>query len=256
MKQLIKFSLFSSLLLSTQAFAINPIQGFYGGLIGEVSHGPSNDQVFFREDAALFHGTVTYSSISGGAGGYIGYKYSHFRVEAEGLYNRISTGPLTVGTCVIQSANVLTPTGFCPQATSDHFREKALGYSGSSSGTYGLLNAFWDFYSDEPDSYFSPYLGIGLGVASIKNSSNFINTINLYSHGHSIIGNGTAAQGIIGVSYYMDDFTWAGMDYRYLTTKLKADLENELGANLPTRNYTLNTLNFTINFAFDKGAIN
>lgn len=255
MKQLIKISLISQLLCNTSLFALNPIEGFYGGLLGEVSHGPSNDTVVFREDFQRFHGTVDYSPIAGGAGVMLGYKYKHFRLEGEFLYNRISTGPLTVGTCTIQSPNVTTPTGLCPAGTYDGFKAKALGYSGSSTAMYGMANGFWDFFSYEGSSDVVPYIGVGFGIASIKNASSFINTITDYSHGQTHSGSGTAYQGILGVSYFMDDFTWCSADYRYLNATRKPDNRPDLGSTIPATKYLLNTFNITINFAFDKGAL-
>jgi opacity protein-like surface antigen len=255
MKQLIKIGLLSQLLCTTPLFALNPIEGFYGGLLGEVSHGPSNDAIVFREDSQIFHGTVDYSPIAGGAGVMLGYKYKHFRLEGEFLYNRISTGPVTVGTCTIQSPNVITPTGVCPAGIYDGFQAKALGYSGSSTAIYGLVNGFWDFFSYEGSSQVTPYIGIGIGMASIKNGSSFINTNTDYSHGQTHSGSGSAHQGILGVSYYMDDFTWCSADYRYLNTTQKANIRDELGSHIPSKSYLLNTFNLTINFAFDKGAL-
>ncbi len=261
MKLLIKVSLLSPLLWSTSLFALEPIDGFYGGLFAEVSHGPSGQEIYFHEDLMLFHGNVEYSPISGGAGFMLGYKFRHLRAEGELLFNRISTGPLTVGTCTIQSPNVTTPTGVCTPVLYDGFKAKALAYSGNSTAVYGLFNGIWDFYSSEGDSGVAPYVGFGAGMASIKNGSSFINTNTDYSHGQTHKSSGIAYQGILGVSYYMDDFTWCSIDYRYLTTNRKADsgttavTSTTAPPNLPSKNYTLNTFNMTINVAFDKGAI-
>lgn len=255
MKQLIKIGILSQLLCSTSLFALNPIEGFYGGLVGEVSHGPSNDQIYFREDNMIFHGVVDYSPISGGAGFMLGYKFRHIRAEGEFLFNRISTGPVTVGTCTLQSPNVLTPTGVCPAGIYDGFQAKALGYSGNSTAIYGLFNGYWDFFSYDGTSEMVPYLGFGVGIGSVKNGSSFVNTNTSYSHGQTHTGSGMAYQGIIGLSYYMDDFTWCSMDYRYLTTTQRSNNRSDLGTNLPSKSYLLNTFNLTINAAFDKGAI-
>lgn len=255
MKQLIKLGLLSPL-FCTPIFALNPVNGFYGGLLAEISHGPSDAPIYFREDNMVFRGKVSYSPVSGGGGLMLGYKYGHMRGEAEFLINRISTGPVTVGTCIIQNKNVATPTGLCPPGEYDRFQAKALGYSGSSTARYALINGIWDFFSYEHPSEVVPYLGMGFGMSSIKNGSSFINTNTLYSHGQTLTGTGTAYQGIVGISYYMDDFTWCSMDYRYVSTSQKADIRPELGTNIPSKNYSLQTINFTINFAFDVGGIN
>lgn len=236
------------LLISHSAtYALNPVEGFYAGLLVEGSHGPSNDHVVFEEDNMLFAGTVDYSAISGGGGAMLGYKYRHIRLEGEILYNHISTGPLTVGTCTLQSINIITPTGLCPESDYDHFKSKALGYKGSSAAIYGLINAYWDFFSYEGETVLIPYIGVGVGEAKIKNSNNIVNTRTSLSHGQSISTTENAGQGIVGLGYYMDDYSWITLDYRYLTTQNKANTRD--------KKYTLNTLNLTVNFAFDKGAI-
>ncbi len=253
MKQLIQLSVLSSLLVSPTVFALNnPIQGFYAGIMAGISHGPSNNGVIFEEDRTRFTGTVTYSSVGGGGGAMLGYKLSHFRLEGEILYNRISTGPLEVdpGGCTLESPNVLTPSGFCPPAPAgafDRFQAKALGYSGSSAVTYGIGNLYYDFFTPNSNTNVVPYIGLGVGMAQIRNFSDFINTNNLNSHGSNVTFTTSVAQGILGLSYFMDDFTWAGMDLRYITTKSLPEMGD--------RRYGLTSLNFTINFAFDKGAI-
>jgi opacity protein-like surface antigen len=257
MKQLIKLGVLSPLLfLSTPSFALTPVGGFYGGLFAEMSHGPSSDIVYFREDDSLFTGTADYSPISGGAGVMIGYKYKHFRTEAEFFFNRISTGPVTVGTCVIENQNVVTPTGVCTPGVYDSFQAKALGYSGNSTAVYGLLNVFWDFFSYEnTDIATVPYIGIGAGYAQVKNGNSYINTINQSSHGESIAHTGMALQGILGISYYLDDYAWIAMDYRFVSAKQSEDIRDDIGVHIPSNDYGLHTINIGVNVAFDKGAI-
>ena len=256
MKQLIKLGMLSQLLLSTPLFALNPVEGFYGGLFGEMSHGPSNDTVIFREDAQLFQGTVGYSPISGGGGLMLGYKFRHFRGEAEIMFNRISTGPVKIGTCTIENQDIVTPTGFCPAGTYDHIQEKALGYSGNSTAVYGFFNGFWDFFTFDGVTDTVPYLGLGIGYADIKNGNSYTNTITEASHGKSIASNGAAMQGILGISYYLDDYAWIAADYRYVTAKRKEYINTlDLATNLPAKNYTINALTISVNVAFDKGAI-
>jgi hypothetical protein len=250
MKQLIKFGLMPSLLASSAVFALNPVQGFYGGLLAGISHGPGSNPVAFVEDNQRFTGTVTFSSVGGGGGGVLGYKLNHFRLEGEILYNRFSTGPLQVdpGGCTIENMDILTPTGACTPGVYDRFRAKALGYSGSSAVTYGLVNAYYDFFSYDSQALLVPYVGVGVGQARIRNFNNLVNTNTTFSRGFNQESvNSMAIQGILGVSYYMDDFTWAGMDLRYTTTKSLTQFSN--------RRYNLTALMFNINFAFDKGAI-
>ena len=54
MKQLIQFSLASSLFFGSSVFALNPIQGFYGGIMAEVSHGLIDNSNFSNQSNSLF----------------------------------------------------------------------------------------------------------------------------------------------------------------------------------------------------------
>ncbi|CEG57489.1 P44/Msp2 family outer membrane protein [Legionella fallonii] len=252
MKQLIQLGIFSSLLISSTTFAINshPVQGLYIGLLAGIAHGPSNNTVTFVEDAQRFTGTVSYSPIGAGGGGVLGYKIANFRTELELLYNRISTGPLRVnpGDCTLENVDIVTPSGLCTSGTYDRFQAKALGYQGSSAVTYGLLNMYYDIFTQESHTDFFPYIGVGIGEAYIRDFSNFVNTNTTFSHGNNVSFSAPAIQGILGAGFFMDDFTWASMDLRYLsTTKTYPQLQN--------RRYGLIALMFNISFALDKGGI-
>ncbi len=90
------FVLVNGLLLSAQLFALNPVQGFYGGLMAEAAMGHLTIE-YYSMKMVFSYWSSRLSPISGGGGVFLGYKYSHFRLEAEVLYNHISTGPVTVG---------------------------------------------------------------------------------------------------------------------------------------------------------------
>jgi hypothetical protein len=254
MKQLIQLGILSSVLISSPASAINPVQGFYGGLMAGMSHGPSNNQIAFYEPIdsvsyQLFTGKVSYGIVGAGGGGMLGYKLSHLRLEAELFYNRVSTGPLEIdpGGCTIQNVNIQTPTGVCTPGVYDAFKAKAVGFRGTSSVTFGLINFYYDFFSYDNQAQLVPYIGLGIGQARIQNYNNLVDTKTTYSRGIANHGSlsSSAMQGIFGASYYMDDFTWAGMDLRYTTTKSLPLMDN--------KSYSLMALMFNINFAFDKG---
>ena len=260
MKQLIQLSIISSLLVSTPIFALdNPVEGFYLGILAGISHGPASDQITFPEPplpgSPTFTGKVTYSSVGGFGGVALGYKLSHFRLEGEIFYNRFSTGPLLIGSCTLQSPKVVGPTGVCPQGKDyDDFEKNGEAYSGSSAATYGMINFYFDFFTPYQPSNAVPYLGIGLGEARIRNFSNFIYTKEvLPSHGFNTTFTAPAVQGILGLSYFMDDFTWVGMDLRYNTTRSLHQVSDTIVAD---KKYALTSLNFNVNFAFDKGGFN
>lgn len=247
MKQLIQLGLLSNLLINSTAFAVNPEQGFYLGLLGEMSSGPANHEIAFIEppDPTIWVGKVDNSRIGGGGGAMLGYRYHQFRVEGEFLYNWNGSGSVDIGDCTLQSPIVQTPTGICPQ---DHFQANNLGFNGSVATMYGLANVFWDFinYDSDNTSVF-PYVGLGIGYARLTSRGNFIRnyyTLDVTSRGSSRTFTSGAAQGILGLGLFMDDFTWAGMDYRYLTTNTLKDYGN--------KRYAINSLNFTVSLSFDK----
>lgn len=248
MKQLIQLGLLSNLLLNSAAFAVNPQQGFYMGILGEISATtPRNHIVTFREipDPTLWVGTVENNRISGGGGAMLGYRYNQFRAEGEFLYNWTGSNTVNVSNCTLLSPVVTTPRGVCPQ---DHFQANNLGFNGSIAAMFGMANFYWDFINYESDNgSFFPYVGLGLGYAQVTARGNFVRNyyaINTSSHGTSSKYSSTAGQGILGVGMLLDDFSWAGMDYRYLTTNTLKSFDN--------KRYAVNSLNFSVSFSFDK----
>lgn len=248
MKQLIQIGLLSNLLLGSSAFAVNPDQGFYLGLLGELSVGPGTHEVAFVEapDPTIWVGKVNNNRIGGGGGAMLGYRYLKFRVEGEFLYNWSGSDTVNIADCTLLSPTVVTPRGVCPQ---DHFQANSLGFNGSVAAMYGLANVYWDFINYESDigSVF-PYVGLGIGYARVTSRGNFVRNYYIVptSHGTNSAFSSTAAQAILGLGLFMDDFTWAGMDYRYLTTNTLKDYGN--------KRYAINSLNFTVNLSFDKSS--
>lgn len=273
MKQLIQISFASSVLFSGAALAVNPIQGFYGGLLSEGSRGP--DLTFGIAPTLTFapggivpiiipltNATVSFNTLGGGGGAVLGYRIQNFRVEGEVLYNRISYSMLkTGGGCNIQTPGIATPTGTCPatyynpQGTIPTITNTlGLGFDGSASGIYGMINGFYDFITYDGESNWAPYLGLGIGYARITNSARFYYN-NIQLGGLDAMGSSTAAQGIIGISYFMDDYMWASLDYRYLTTNTINLTENTNNTNNSGNpRYALNTINLSVNFSFDNSS--
>lgn len=261
MKQLIKSGLLSGLALSASAYAVNPVEGFYIGLIAEGSTGASDYQGTLSTPLTplSLNMTINNSKIGGGAGGMLGYRYSQFRIEGELLYNWIGSGTASNNSCMLQSPTVQTPTGICVNAV----EIARLGFNGSVATVYGFANAYWDFINYNSDNSFYPYIGAGIGYARVKNSTNFVITNTAIpgspSYGFSATVNSGAAQGILGVGLFLDDFTWAGLDYRYVTTRVLNNYINiQNVGNIPTsflvnahERYVINTINFTINLSFD-----
>lgn len=255
MKQLIKFSLISGLVLSSSvygAYASDPVQGFYLGLLGEISH-ISNINASFVVNQTPYNGQISVGPVGGGAGGAIGYKVQSFRFEGELLVNANSFGELKVGNCTLISPNVVGPQGICNAFLSYN----GIGFKGTSVGIYGLFNAYYDFLPGPgSDRKAIPYIGLGLGFTQIKNTIQFQN--NQYapadafqvSVSQSMSKSGVAGQGILGVSYYLDDYAVVGVDFRYLTTN--SSQKSNAASNSNNSRFGVSTINFVGSFALGK----
>ena len=252
MRQLIKLSFISGLIVNGYVFAADPVQGFYLGLQGEISHAPTN-QFSFTANQVLYSGQITMQPVGAGAGASIGYKIQKFRLEGELLVNTNSYNQAQIGSCTLISPNLLGPRGSCP----DFIRNNGLGFKGSTTGAYGLFNVFYDFLSSNPDNNVVPYFGLGLGFAQLKNTVQIEN--NQYVNAGSYIPiatkttstkTGVALQGVLGVNFYIDDFVTIGMDYRYLSAAKSSNSTTTTTSG--NSQYAINTLNFVANFALEK----
>ncbi|MFI4918001.1 MAG: outer membrane protein [Legionellales bacterium] len=235
---LLACGIISSMVLSTTSFALNPMQGPYAGVLVEISHGSTNYQTQYINNGTTYSGAVDSNPIGGGGGANLGFRIQNFRIEAEALYNYNGTSSVTVGDCTIRSPKTSTPSGTCPAALTN----AALGFNGSTTTMYGFVNGYYDFLTYGNDAITVPYLGIGLGGARVRNSVNFVNTNTSASIGNSVYKTSTAIQGIMGLSFFIDDYAWLGIDYRYTSTYTVN--------NLNSARVVLNAINFNLNCAF------
>lgn len=238
MKKYIPLSLVASF-VSSVSFAVNPIPGWYGGINGDVSYVRPIKSVYHAQLVNYLNqvSTVTINDkiayrIMGGGGGQIGYRFmDNYRIEGDVFYNMNYYGYLVIN-------------GFkIPYAAKSPTPIPGLTEKGSTSYIAGFINAYYDFFTPGNDNSFVPYVGLGLGYLRMDNKIVFYNdSVEIPNARASIISGTTGAQAIIGASYFLDDYTSIGVDYRYLTTRV-VDVFN-------TR-YTANLINFNLNFAFD-----
>ena len=240
MKRPLKLSLIALMLANTSVFALNPVQGWYGGLILGVSMQPTNTFTFVTPISTLEPKTASLTrSILGDVGGQIGYRCNHFRVEGELLYNNNPYDTLTVGNVVINSPS--TSSGLRVQGD-------------TNTGAF-MANGFYDIYTPNQDnlSQVVPYVGVGVGYAYVQNSIQFYNNEVLVPNGSIKKSySGPAGQIILGTSYFMDDFTTFGLDVRYFTTGIKSKT-SPLGLNTFDTKTQLISVNLSFNGAFDFG---
>jgi opacity protein-like surface antigen len=192
-------------LIGIAANAVNPIPGWYGGLF----LGPSiTNNLDFTFTSPVTNTTTTGTikhGVLGNIGGQMGYRINQFRVEGELLLGMNTYQDLSADGYVIGKASNFN-TG--------------IGMKGQT--TYGafLLNGFYDFVTPGGISSFSPYVGVGIGYAHVKNSITFYNNnVEIANSSDTESTSRPAGQGIIGLGWFLDDFTLMGLDFRYFVTQ-------------------------------------
>jgi len=210
-------------LVSTAAGATNPVYGPYFAFLAGIAYVPPSDYSGFN---VLFPGIIkrlNYNfAFSGGL--QLGYKIRNLRLELEGNYINATINKMRAGDFEIRNK------------TSD-----LLVLNGSNSLIGGFVNLIYEFYSPYSTWDFYPYLGLGAGYTKVRNNIKIsINDIILERD--RVSQSVAAGQGIVGVGYYMDDFTTFGLDYRYMATG-KLNILND-------RKLSIHTINFVLNFAF------
>lgn len=235
-------TLFFSLCLTSIAQAFTPVQGFYAGFIVGASVAPTSyftlttplsnfDPVFnpFPVDGRLSY------DVLGLAGAQGGYRCGRYRIELQAFYNNNPYDTLTLGnTYVIYS----------PSSSTE------LRLKGATQTTAGMVNFYLDLYhtfktkSIDSDRLF-PYLGVGAGYSYITNKIEFYSNDGLVGSAiqdHLSTGIG---QAIVGLGYFLDNFTSTNLDFRYIVAFEKSPMLRSVPQ--------IFALSWSINGAFDKG---
>lgn len=177
-------------------------------------------------------GTLAYG-VMGGIGMEVGYRLcTKYRAEFEVFYNNNPFDSIQLGDYTIPAAN----SGSSPYI------------KGDTNTLAGLVNFIYDFpiTAKDGDGYSSimPYIGGGLGYAYIFSGMQFNfgadnsdpdNPTTLYEIDFNRSRNAIAYQGIAGVSYFMDDFTWLSFDLRYFGTTQANFIQPTTGANFQAK---------------------
>lgn len=213
MKKAVKIILLSLIFTNNLAYALNPVPGWYGGIILGGSYSPDTTIIFNAPvslntscpgNACLpdVAGNLSYSGY-GNIGGQVGYRFNRFRVEVEPVVNYNPYQKLSVGNVEYR-----------------HSKSSAgVRFEGSTTTAMLMANGFYDFYLCDGASDWVPYIGGGIGYAYLQNDIKFYCDNQDIACTHLSETTSTAAlQGILGIAYYMDDYTWFGLDYRYITT--------------------------------------
>lgn len=231
--------------ISAHAF-INPEPAWYGGLIVGANYAANVPFTYVNTSGVVEPGQLGHN-IMGSIGGQIGYRWcDNYRAEAEFFFNNSPYSYLRLGDVTIHS----------PKTSPD------LRLKGKTDSGIGTFNIFYDIFGDF-SSQVVPYIGIGAGYAYLKSEINFYynDTLVTAEEYDSIVGavptkrskSGPVGQAIVGVSYYLDDFSYFALDGRYLVSAEQTIINQQerRASNEVTARYQLYSFNIVFNGAFD-----
>lgn len=257
MKHLNKVMITGLLVSSMNSYAVTPMEGWYAGfMIGGsfipriefVTSNPFSNVLYYPHlGGGTLNDVVTYHV--GMDGGFqAGYRYCNFRFEGQMLYSWNPIGSITVNGNVFKRYQ--RQTGFNLIANPN-----LLPYYPSISGNTnlgaGIFNVFYDFYNEDDDPSFIPYVGLGVGYGQTINRLSYsyphdINTINPfsvvpYNYTYKLNKGTSVGQVILGAAYYYSDDVSYAIDYRYLTASTIKLIDSRI------QNHSLN---FVFNYSF------
>ncbi len=191
------------LLTSQTLFAVNlnPVMGGYFGMTGGATYAASANatpEVHIFDIAFPIKTSLDYG-VGGNFTASLGYRCNKLRVELEGFFNYNPYKQIKIGKYTFK-AN----------------RNALLSYSGQTYDLAGFINALYEFYQQGTNvTNFAPYVGLGIGYGGISNQFT-INFNGNQIYKYSKTASAVMGQGIVGLGYYMDDYCFVGVDYRYI----------------------------------------
>ncbi len=259
MKCFLKLCIIVTLLFNTTIYALNPVPGFYAGILLGANYTPNFNLNFTSPftHQPLTKGTLVYS-VFGDIGGEIGYRINQFRIEGEVFFNNSPYNSL-----------LINRTRYTQKTKSTGLR-----IQGQTNTLSFMANGYYDVFFNGEQSNLVPYIGLGIGYAHVANKLNFYcnnqkvgtNTIfinpnktctlipftNAHTSSYFNSTNLGAAQVIFGLSYFLDDFTTISFDFRDFATA-RANKRNHSNTNQSNNRAQFLTFNFGVNSAFDFG---
>lgn len=232
--------------MQSVTFAVNPTPGAYVGIIVAGSYATSLSQNInvpqsytkknpnFELISGNYQANLAYA-IQGAVGGQIGYREDKFRGEIEIFYNSNPYSSLTLN----------TPDGTSYSLSGSQTTTGAY-MQGQTNTAAGMINLYYDMLPpDYIDSYFAPFIGIGAGVASVSNQIKLYYNQTQEFKSHTKTHNGLGGQVIVGALFFLDDFSYFSVDFRYFTTtKYTQTAINDY-------NYTTQNQLLSVNLSFD-----
>lgn len=246
MKWITQALITSSFAIATTAHAVHPAEDWYGGLIAGANYVANFPFNYLNPEGELKPGQLGHN-IMASIGGQVGYRWcDNYRLEAEFAFNNSPYSYLRLGDVSIHAPK--TSTG--------------LRLNGKTDSYIGTINFFYDIFGDF-SSDFVPYLGIGAGYAYLASSIKFyLNDVQVTAADYeNIVGaipsnnnkSGPVGQAILGLSYYLDDYSYFALDFRYLVSASQTLVQQQVNSTSNTINarYQLYTLNIIFNGSFD-----
>ncbi|MCA0403601.1 MAG: hypothetical protein LCH30_07345 [Proteobacteria bacterium] len=274
------------------SFAAVPVDGWYGGLnLGGNMMNKLNVAIADPFDPLNSTSSATIKrSIGGNGGGQIGYRLCNFRFEGQLFlgytpYTELDvdglkikkgsstveytdtvyyTNPGTTTTVTSGGTTTTTSTGGTSGSTTINgtIANPKPFMSGQTIMGAAFFNVYYDFWDEDNDPSFIPYVGLGIGYSTIRNSLSYSIPLVTDPYGTVVTGNAMIGdqyvaartkkysinasaplgQGIVGVNYFFSDSTSLGLDYRYMISSVVSKFGSRV---------TLNTLNLNLNFSFD-----
>jgi opacity protein-like surface antigen len=270
MRHIKKFALIGLLLASYSAFCVTPAEGCYVGLIGGATFTPSMRFRRFEfhprpfavipEIQPITAVRLDNTHINYGVGGNLGIqggtRICNFRFEGELLFNYSPFSSIRTNALIEHPLFAPFRTELIDINISGHVTPfSPFRMSGRTLFGAGLFNVYYDFYDEDCEPTFIPYVGLGVGYAYVSSSLTlsipyFIQQIvppplpvvdtNIR---HTISRNSSApiGQAIVGISYYFCDTSALSLDYRYLSTNTISGFNSRLQAH---------TINLSFNYWF------
>jgi hypothetical protein len=252
----LKGFLLAAALVSSPLYALQPISGAYGGVIIGGSYMFSVDVPNLNPlmldwvttypglgpYLASLNATVNQNStyklnygFMGTLGLQIGFRCDNFRAEGQFLFNANPVRSLSINSVKI-----------------DNNRRETAYPSGQTSIIGGLANFYYDFIPNtDCDVNLAPFVGFGVGYVSIQNNFNFnYNKMQLNTTSISRSASAPAGQVIAGLLYFLDDYSYFGLDCRLFST---TNVSPAYPFNKTNINYAFISGNLTFNGHFDIG---
>lgn len=217
------------LLISFQTFALNPVEGWYFSFFGGIDYPFKIKDIPTTPPSYSSSVTAELDYKLGGGGGFaFGYRMKSLRLEGE------LSGSYTAYDDLKLSDGITLPNN-------------NISFKGNTNLIAGLFNIYYDFYRHGHDGETLntvPFVGLGLGYASVDNKFKFgtsgsSSSLETNNERESV----GIYQAILGVNYFFDDFSAIGINYRFQGTgKL----------NTFNHSYQNNQINLILTFALDK----